>query len=591
MAGLLWNGGTSAASAENVPKLPVAVHDTAFYADFEDEACMEDWLVVDANEDGNSWNWVSGSGVGYSACLQFRGNGRTPDDWAISPVFALESGRTYKLSYFYNMLYYNEKVEVYLGTARETASMGRMLSSQDVTTYGWASTVFSVEESGNYCLGIKAASEAVTRPGLYIDEVSVCEEILGTVPGPVQDLTQVPGENGALTMGLSWTNPSADEAGNALQSLSGIEIYKNYGNDNIAGSLNLQAGAQVTWTDPDPQPGKVVYHVYAVNASGRSYAASVNTYVGEDLPSAPRNLQAEVSGSTVNLSWEAPGEFGLNGGWYDRSGLSYIVARNGQNYAVLNASATGTSLTDTPEGMDMYYYEVTAKSASGQGGKPHVPFRQGVVGQSRQCAEYGQIGIFLDGAAQNALMTGRGRLAQDNAGNGRFRLEMLQTGEQRRRSPGHFSAVEADHDGAAQGAGQAGGGAGTLRVQPVIQAAIAFQQRQQRRFRGELTARSRYAEQEIPAQLLRRQKIRIEIAGRSSGSQREPGGVNIVRPLLEGDNFPAGRAQGSRQTERKQRFAAAAGNGGNTEPGTAAVRRGNGHVFHRQFHQGVFDAG
>ena len=369
LAGLLWNGGMSAVGAENVPKLPVAVHDTAFYADFEDEACMEDWLVVDANEDGNSWNWVSGSGVGYSACLQFRGNGRTPDDWAISPVFALESGRTYKLSYFYNMLYYNEKVEVYLGTARETASMGRMLSSQDVTTYGWASTVFSVEESGNYCLGIKAASEAVTRPGLYIDEVSVCEEILGTVPGPVQDLTQVPGENGALTMGLSWTNPSADEAGNALQSLSGIEIYKNYGNDNIAGSLNLQAGAQVTWTDPDPQPGKVVYHVYAVNASGRSYAASVNTYVGEDLPSAPRNLQAEVSGSTVNLSWEAPGEFGLNGGWYDPSGLSYIVARSGQNYIVLDASATGTSFTDNPEGMDMYYYEVTAKSASGQGGK------------------------------------------------------------------------------------------------------------------------------------------------------------------------------------------------------------------------------
>ena len=369
LAGLLWNGGTSAASAENVPKLPVAVHDTVFYENFNDEAGMEDWLVVDANEDGNSWNWVSGGGVGYSASLQYRGNGRTPDDWAISPVFALESGRTYKLSYFYRNLYYDEKVEIYLGTGRETASMDRMLSSQDVATYGWATALFSVEDDGDYCLGIKVASEALTKPGLYIDEVSVCEEILGTVPGPVQDLTQVPGENGALTMGLSWTNPLVDEAGNALQSLSGIEIYKNYGNDNIAGSLNLQAGAQVTWTDPDPQPGKVVYHVYAVNASGRSYAASVNTYVGEDLPSAPRNLQAEVSGSTVNLSWEAPGEFGLNGGWYDRSGLTYIVARSGQSYAVLNASATGTSLTDTPEGMDMYYYEVTAKSASGQGGK------------------------------------------------------------------------------------------------------------------------------------------------------------------------------------------------------------------------------
>ena len=215
-----------------------------------------------------------------------------------------------------------------------------------------------------------------------------------------------------------------------------------------------------------------------------------------------------------------------------------------------------------------------------------MPFRQGVVGQSRQCAEYCQIGVFFDGAAQDALMTGRGRLAQDNAGNGRFRLEMLQTREQRRRGPGHLGTVKADDNRAAQSAGQTGGGAGTLRVQPVIQAAIAFQQRQQRRLRGEPAARSRYAEQEIPAQLLRRQKIRIEIAGRASGSQREPGGVNIVRPFLEGDNFPAGRAQGSRQTEREQRFAAAAGNGGNTEPGTAAVRWGNGHVIHRQFPSG-----
>ena len=365
-------GGGGFAYGQAVPKLPVAVHDTVFYDGFEDEATYEDWLFVDANGDGNTWNInPNGVGVGHSNTLCYIGNGLQPDDWAFSKGFELQADRTYKLSYFWNELYYAEKVRVYLGTGQNLEASRTLLSEQEMPddVYGWAEEVFSVERAGTYYLAFEVASEPVDRPGLYIDEVSVTEEIMGTNPQPVQNLVQRPGADGAETMQLSWTNPSRDEAGDALSALTGIEIYKNYGNDNIAGDLNLQAGAQVTWTDPDPQPGKVVYHVYAVSASGRSYAQTVNTYIGEDLPSAPQNLQVSANGSNVTVSWEEPGEFGLNGGWYDKTGLTYLLARRGQDYKVLDAAATTTTYTDAVEGMDMYYYEVTAKNSFGQGGK------------------------------------------------------------------------------------------------------------------------------------------------------------------------------------------------------------------------------
>ena len=368
VAGAFWAGGGQA-QAQADPKLPQRMHDTIFYDNFEDETTYEGWKMLDLNNDANTWGIDPYGGIDYSSSLSYSGNGRQPDDWAMSPGFRLETGVTYKLSYFYNCLYYSERVEVYLGNGTEVETMLWQLARHDITTWGWTEVEFSVPEAGTYHLGFKAVSDPIDRPSMRIDEISVTEEIIGTTPQPVQNLTQVPGENGAVSMGLRWINPSEDEGGNALSNLTAIEIYKNYGNANLAGSLNLQAEAQVTWTDPDPQPGKVTYHVYAVNASGRSYASEVHTYVGEDLPSAPRNLRVSENGGNVQLSWDAPDEFGLNGGWYDKDGITYLVARRGQQYTVLNAASTSTSYTDASPSLDMYYYEVTAKNSFGQGGK------------------------------------------------------------------------------------------------------------------------------------------------------------------------------------------------------------------------------
>lgn len=373
LAGAFWTNAVFASpQAGNPQKLPAVKTDTVFYDSFEDiETAKQEWLVVDNNKDGVSWVCGFGGSTPSSACMGYAYSNIKADDYAISQLFSLQADRTYRLTYFANNLYYEEDVEFWLGTARSVEGMTVRLDSMHVSDANngtWCTQVFSVPSNGQYCLAIRAVSKPNRLPGLYIDNISVTEEILSAVPAPVSGLVQVPG-NGGVGMQLSWKNPSQNEKGEALSgNLTAIEIYKNYGNTAQTYNLSLAPGADVTWTDPDPKPGKVTYHVYAVNASGRSYPQVVNTFVGEDMPSAPRNLQVAVNGSNVTLTWDEPGEFGINGGWYNKQNLTYLVARK-PNYTMLEESLQTKTYTDAVNSLDYYYYEVTAQNAKGLGEK------------------------------------------------------------------------------------------------------------------------------------------------------------------------------------------------------------------------------
>lgn len=353
-------------------KLPAVKADTVFYDGFANpDTARKQWLVVDHNGDGVTWNFqASGQTDAYG--LSYSRSNVKANDYAISKLFALQAGHIYRLSYFANQLYYEEDVEIWLGNARSVEGMTMRLDSTHVprnTPNGIrAETTFSVPADGEYCIGVRAVSKANRLPGLYVDDILVTEAMLSSAPAPVADLVQAPTNRGA-GMQLKWKNPSLDETGQALAgNLTAIEIYKNYGNTAQAYSLSLAPGAEVTWTDPNPAAGKVTYHVYAVNASGRSHAAVVNTFVGEDLPSAPRNISVAVNGSNVTLTWDEPGQFGANGGWYDKQNLTYLVARK-PNYSVLEESLSGRSKTDAVAELGYFYYEVTARNAKGLGEK------------------------------------------------------------------------------------------------------------------------------------------------------------------------------------------------------------------------------
>lgn len=368
-AALLLASGFVSAQEGNRAQLPAAEPVKVFYENFDDsDSFDQNWIVIDNNQDNSTWSVnANGNGFRYSQSLNYRFGNQRADDYALSPDIRLKADRSYRLSFFYNNLYHDERVEFYLGSERTVEGMKTLLHRQEVTSDGTATIVFRVPADGAYYLGIKAASDPAHLPGLSVDEVVIAEEMPDAVPAAVENLVQVPGTDGTESMQLKWNNPARTQGGDVLQSLTAIEIYKNYGNTVQLYTVNLNPGEEARWSDPDPTAGKTVYHVYAVNAAGRSYAAQVSTFIGQDLPSAPQNLRATVNGGNVVLAWDEPAEFGLNGGWYDKTSLTYSISRK-PGYSVLNARSTGRTFTDAPTDMNLYYYEITAQNNYGTGG-------------------------------------------------------------------------------------------------------------------------------------------------------------------------------------------------------------------------------
>ena len=213
-------------------------------------------------------------------------------------------------------------------------------------------------------------------------------------------------------------------------------------------------------------------------------------------------------------------------------------------------------------------------------GNAHVPFGQRIFRQTRQRAQHGQIRIGFKGMAQQVFMPGRAHLVEHHAAEPQARFKTEHALNQRGRRAGHLGAVQAEQNGAVQNAGQLRRGAGTPHIQTVKQAPVAFHQPQNiprvSRQRGHGADKKR-------AQPGGRQKKGIQIGGRSPGCQSQPGRVDVIRPFFKGSNRYPGVGQRPRHSEREQRLAAPAGQGGHAEPGQGAgkLRRGGRKSAHK----------
>ena len=193
------------------------------------------------------------------------------------------------------------------------------------------------------------------------------------VPEIVGDLRQVPGKNGEISMGLEWTNPKLSKQGEELDGLSGVKVYKD-GQLVTSIESGVEPGAEMSWTDEAPTAGEHTYSVIISNTTGDSEAAVVNTFIGVDMPGAPENLAVDYDADAgiITLDWEQP-EFGIRGGWYDPTGITYRVVRQPGNKVL----ATGLD-DEIFEDTDLaeygnYVYQVTTRTAAGLGGTAVTP--------------------------------------------------------------------------------------------------------------------------------------------------------------------------------------------------------------------------
>lgn len=347
-----------------------------YFNDFNDESKFEGWTCVNTNT-AFTWQWYSSGGKDYTGCLYMTqmpdaGQDTPSDNWVFSPAFDLQEGFTYQLK-FYVTNWFPADLEVRLTEGADIGAPGTLLYNYKGEDWGEKEVQFEVPSTGSWHIAFYDKSPYTQnnthlRYHIYIDDLLLQIMSNNAVPEAPGELRQIPGVNGEISMGLTWTNPTLSKKGEELDLLSDVRIFRD---GELVETIreNVTPGGKMSWTDPATTAGRHVYKVVVSNTTGEGDPAEVNTFVGIDYPGTPENVMVDYDpdGGIITLDWEEP-SFGRRGGWFDKTGLSYRVVRQPGGRLLADRLTEpyfeDADLTDYGN----YIYEVTARTDAGLGG-------------------------------------------------------------------------------------------------------------------------------------------------------------------------------------------------------------------------------
>ncbi|MDL2256884.1 carboxypeptidase regulatory-like domain-containing protein [Bacteroidales bacterium OttesenSCG-928-I14] len=225
--------------------------------------------------------------------------------------------------------------------------------------------------NGNVCSIDKSTGVSTTLYSLGSHRITSLIPMISAeagTPNKVNNLNATPGANGALSLKLTWDNPSTTVDGATLTSLTAIKIYRNDSDEAIHTINSPVIGKENNeWSDTNiTSPGKYTYSIVGVNEIGEGVKIKVSAFVGSDLPKAVTELVVNTDGDNPVLTWTAPTE-GANGGWFDSSTLKYKVLRN-PGSVLVQENITATTFTDmTTNSLDLGYYSYTVVAYNNSG--------------------------------------------------------------------------------------------------------------------------------------------------------------------------------------------------------------------------------
>lgn len=293
---------------------------------FDDVSDFETFVVADENNDQQTWQYDD---IDQAVRCE---RDYDADDWLLTPVFALDKGKTYRLTFIaYNEMEGAETIAVFMGSGRRVSAMTISVlptTTVSTTTPQTYTTIFTVEESDDYRIAFHHSTTNDPYSNcLYLDNISLEETTSRAAPAPVSDLTVAPGAQGALTATISLRVPDQTIDQQPLSEVTKVSLYR----DNLLiHTFDAPApGATLTYTDNDGVTnGLHVYKAIATNDEGSSDPTETKAYIGTDVPGAVENLHFNYDYDTYEaiVTWDAP-TIGANGGYIDPSHIRYSLRK------------------------------------------------------------------------------------------------------------------------------------------------------------------------------------------------------------------------------------------------------------------------
>ena len=343
--------------------------------DLTQSGAIDDFGVIDNNDDGKTWAWSASNGIYYSY-----NEYEDADDYLILPIL-LEGGKNYSVvvnAADAGGASYWEKFEVLAGKVgtieglTTTVIPETEVKTTDRLDYEGS---FTTDEAGIYYIAVHATSDAdMYQLRLFTLTVEAGAE--NDAPAAAADFTATAGDEGALEVNIALTAPANAVDGSALTGTEDVMIYRD---DALLTTIEgVAPGDAVTYKDTDVEDGMTyTYYAVAANESGNGQKSQkVSVYVGQDELGNVQNFAiTESTANTITFAWDEVA--GKNGGYVNLANVEYtvyklVVKSNGYwNYldfdGVLGTATTTTATFDFPvdEGKSGYqYFGVSAKTTA-----------------------------------------------------------------------------------------------------------------------------------------------------------------------------------------------------------------------------------
>ena len=299
--------------------------DTPKCFDFADDADAALFVVDDANGDERTWTFD-----GYGSAVYPYDVDNDADDWLIAPPVKVKAGNYYVVKFMASCMSsaYPERFEVYAGYGNTAADMiQQILEPTDIvnTVDEEYEVEFIATQDGELNIGFHAISDA-NMWNIYIS--GLCIENGPSLEAPdAPVLTVVPAPKGALAATATIDAPTKKINGEPLEAIDHIDLLR----DGVVINTftNVTPGAKLNYDDEVPASAFYTYQAIPYeNATDRGKRSNkVTVFIGLDDPVAVENvmLQDGVDKGYVKISWDEPGEVGINGGYYDPTAITNYI--------------------------------------------------------------------------------------------------------------------------------------------------------------------------------------------------------------------------------------------------------------------------
>ena len=317
--------------------------------DFKTASAINDYKVIDADADGNTWEFEP-----YGKTVEVTNRAGSTNDWLISPAIKLSKDRMYKVTgklTSQNVYVPQNYTFALLKSADGIGSPLKVIASGSVYNESKTITEFlNVETDGQYYIALHAATEA-SSCHMAISELAINEGTLLSAPGHVGELSIKAADKGELKASVSFNTPTKNLDGTAIESLSKIEVFRNSKLiktiNNIPASATTGNGMNISFDDNEAEQGMNAYSVIAYSAEKKGIETIAEKWVGFDSPKMPKNVVATLVDNGIKITWEPQTE-GAHEGYVDQSGIRYMVVDGNANVALANG-LTATTYTDKIE--------------------------------------------------------------------------------------------------------------------------------------------------------------------------------------------------------------------------------------------------